>query len=79
MEYGYPEIKKSGYEMAYILCTKRDPIDPLYTIRRIIVSSGTWSTEGMMKSINFLLKQNSTAKSFSILIFCPNKINTTNY
>ncbi|RYJ53216.1 polysaccharide deacetylase family protein [Flavobacterium petrolei] len=46
-----PEIKKSGYEMAYILSTKRDPVDPLYTIRRIIVS-GTWSTEGMMKSIN---------------------------
>jgi peptidoglycan/xylan/chitin deacetylase (PgdA/CDA1 family) len=46
-----PEIKKSGYEMAYILATKRDPVDPLYTIRRIIVS-GTWSTEGMMKSIN---------------------------
>ena len=45
-----PEIKKSGYEMAYILATKRDPVDPLYTIRRIIVS-GTWSTEGMMKSI----------------------------
>ena len=46
-----PEIKKSGYEMAYILATKRDPVDPLYAIRRIIVS-GTWSTEGMMKSIN---------------------------
>jgi len=46
-----PEIKKSGYKMAYILATKRDPVDPLYTIRRIIVS-GTWSTEGMMKSIN---------------------------
>ena len=46
-----PEIKKSGYGMAYILSTKRDSVDPLYTIRRIIVS-GTWSTEGMMKSIN---------------------------
>ena len=46
-----PEIKKSGYKMAYILSTKRDSVDPLYTIRRIIVS-GTWSTEGMMKSIN---------------------------
>ncbi|WP_426094252.1 polysaccharide deacetylase family protein [Flavobacterium sp. DSR2-3-3] len=46
-----PEIKKSGYKMAYILSTKRDPVDPLYTIRRIIVS-GTWSTEGTMKAIN---------------------------
>ena len=33
-----PELKKSGYKMAYILSTKRDPVDPLYTIRRIIVS-----------------------------------------
>jgi peptidoglycan/xylan/chitin deacetylase (PgdA/CDA1 family) len=46
-----PEIKKTGYEMGYILATKRDPVDPLYTIRRIIVS-GTWSTEGMMKAVN---------------------------
>ncbi len=46
-----PEIKKSNYKMGYILATKRDTTDPIYTIRRIIVS-GTWSTEGMMKSIN---------------------------
>ncbi|HEY4618235.1 MAG TPA: polysaccharide deacetylase family protein [Flavobacterium sp.] len=44
-----PEVKKSGYQMAFILSTKRDSIDPLYTIRRMIVS-GTWNTEGMMKS-----------------------------
>jgi peptidoglycan/xylan/chitin deacetylase (PgdA/CDA1 family) len=44
-----PEIKKSGYQMAFILSTKRDSIDPLYTVRRMIVS-GTWTTEGMMKS-----------------------------
>ena len=46
-----PEIKKSSYKMGYILSTKRDSIDPLYTIRRIIVS-GTWSTDGMINSIN---------------------------
>ena len=45
-----PKLKQSGYKMAYILSTKRDSIDPIYTIRRIIVS-GTWSTERMMKSI----------------------------
>lgn len=50
-----PEIKKSGYEMGYILSTKRDTTDPLYTIRRIIVS-GTWSTEGMMRSIDSSFK-----------------------
>ena len=41
--------------MAYILSTKRDPVDPLYTIRRIIVS-GTWSTQGMIKSIESSFK-----------------------
>jgi peptidoglycan/xylan/chitin deacetylase (PgdA/CDA1 family) len=45
-----PEIKNSGYQMAFILSTKRDSIEPLYTLRRIIVS-GTWSTPGMLKSI----------------------------
>lgn len=45
-----PEIKKSGYQMAFILSTKRDANDPLYTIRRIIVS-GTWSAEGMLKAM----------------------------
>ena len=44
-----PEVKKSGYQMAFILSTKRDSINPLYTIRRMIVS-GTWTTEGMMNS-----------------------------
>lgn len=45
-----PEIKKSGYNMAFILSTKRDSIDPLYTVRRMIVS-GNWSTERMMKAV----------------------------
>lgn len=45
-----PKVKESGYDMAFILSTKRDSIDPLYTIRRIIVS-GTWSTDGMIRSI----------------------------
>jgi peptidoglycan/xylan/chitin deacetylase (PgdA/CDA1 family) len=44
------KVKESGYQMAFILSTKRDSVDPLYTIRRIIVS-GTWSTEGMIRSI----------------------------
>ncbi|MFA9192378.1 polysaccharide deacetylase family protein [Flavobacterium sp. FZUC8N2.13] len=45
-----PEIKKSGYKMAYTLSTKRDSIDPLFTIRRMIVS-GNWSTDRMMESM----------------------------
>ena len=50
-----PELKKSGHKMAYILSTKRDSIDPLYTIRRIIIS-GTSSPQGMLKSIESSFK-----------------------
>jgi peptidoglycan/xylan/chitin deacetylase (PgdA/CDA1 family) len=45
-----PEIKKRGYELAFILSSKRDSIEPLYTVRRMIVP-GTWSTPGMMKAM----------------------------
>jgi peptidoglycan/xylan/chitin deacetylase (PgdA/CDA1 family) len=45
-----PELKKRGYKLAFILSTKRDSTEPLYTIRRMIVP-GTWSTPGMMKAI----------------------------
>ena len=45
-----PEIKSRGYDLAFILSTKRDTTQPLYTIRRMIVP-GTWSTPGMMKAM----------------------------
>ncbi|MDB5247296.1 MAG: putative xylanase/chitin deacetylase [Segetibacter sp.] len=45
-----PELKKRGVKSAYILSTKRDPDDPLYTIRRII-ASGFWSGTTMYKSM----------------------------
>jgi len=45
-----PEIKKSGYKLAFILSTKRDLTEPSYTVRRMIVS-GTWSTPGMLKAM----------------------------
>lgn len=44
------EIKKSGYKLAFILSTKRDSAEPLYTIRRVIVA-GSWSTPGFLKAI----------------------------
>jgi peptidoglycan/xylan/chitin deacetylase (PgdA/CDA1 family) len=44
------ELKSRGYKLAFILSTKRDSTEPLYTIRRMIVP-GTWSTPGMMKAI----------------------------
>ncbi|PRZ26293.1 polysaccharide deacetylase family protein [Flavobacterium granuli] len=45
-----PEVKKAGYKMAFILSAKRDSIDPLYTIRRIIVPGG-WSAESLLKNM----------------------------
>ncbi|WGQ12600.1 polysaccharide deacetylase family protein [Pedobacter gandavensis] len=45
-----PELKKRGMKSAYILATKRDENDPLYTIRRII-ASGYWSSKTLSNSI----------------------------
>ncbi len=50
-----PHIKDKGYQLAFILSTKRDLTDPLYTIRRIIVA-GTWSTTGFMKAVQTSFK-----------------------
>ena len=46
-----PELKKAGYKMAFILSTTRDSIDPLFTVRRMIVP-GQWSTKGMFGAMN---------------------------
>jgi len=45
-----PEIKSRNYDPAFILSSKRDSLNPLHTIRRMIVP-GTWSTPGMMKAM----------------------------
>jgi peptidoglycan/xylan/chitin deacetylase (PgdA/CDA1 family) len=45
-----PELKKRGIKSAYILSTRRDPDDPLLTIRRMI-ASGYWSAPGMYRSM----------------------------
>jgi peptidoglycan/xylan/chitin deacetylase (PgdA/CDA1 family) len=50
-----PELKKAGFKMAFILSTKRDSTEPLYTIRRMIVP-GQWSTPGMMKAMKQTFK-----------------------
>ena len=46
-----PELKNRGYKLAFILSTKRDTVQPLYTIRRMIVP-GQWSPQGMLKAMN---------------------------
>lgn len=45
---GIPEIKKRGFQLAFQLSTKRDSTEPLYTVRRMIVSP-TWTPEGMIR------------------------------
>jgi peptidoglycan/xylan/chitin deacetylase (PgdA/CDA1 family) len=50
-EAAFPELKKAGFKMAFILSTKRDSTDPLYTIRRMIVP-GTWSIPGVFRAMN---------------------------
>ena len=46
-----PELKKRGFTGAYQLSIARDPKDPLYTIRRIIVP-GSWGGARLAKSMN---------------------------
>ena len=45
-----PELKKRGFKSAFILATKRDEQDPLFTIRRII-ASGYWTPKTLSNSI----------------------------
>ncbi len=45
-----PELKKRGMVAAFQLGTKRDPNEPLYTIRRII-ASGYWSAKSLHTSM----------------------------
>lgn len=47
---GIPEIRKRDFALAFQLSTKRDSTEPLYTVRRIIVSP-EWSPEGMIKTM----------------------------
>lgn len=43
-------LKKADFRLSFILSTKRDSANPLYTVRRMIVP-GQWSTKGMMQAM----------------------------
>jgi peptidoglycan/xylan/chitin deacetylase (PgdA/CDA1 family) len=43
-----PHIKKAGYKAAFQLTAKRDPADPLFTIRRML-ASGTYDAPALQK------------------------------
>jgi peptidoglycan/xylan/chitin deacetylase (PgdA/CDA1 family) len=45
-----PELKKRGFDGAFVLAEKRDEKDPLFTIRRII-ASGYWSPKTLHNSM----------------------------
>ncbi|MDF7811363.1 polysaccharide deacetylase family protein [Hymenobacter sp. YC55] len=45
-----PQLKQRGMVAAFVLAEKRDPQDPLYTIRRII-ASGYWSPRTLHNSM----------------------------
>lgn len=50
-----PEIKSRDYKMSFILSTKRDSLDPLQTVRRMIVSP-EWSPQGVVKVMKSTFK-----------------------
>ncbi|MFL5739022.1 MAG: polysaccharide deacetylase family protein [Flavisolibacter sp.] len=45
---GFPELKKRGFKIAFQLATKRDPENPLYTVRRVIVGP-QWKDAGLTR------------------------------
>ncbi|HET7897233.1 MAG TPA: polysaccharide deacetylase family protein [Flavisolibacter sp.] len=47
---GIPELRNRGFKLAFQLSTKRDPEEPLYTVRRIIVPP-TWTPQGMIRTM----------------------------
>lgn len=52
---GIPEIKARGIKLAFQLSTQRDADEPLYTVRRMIVSP-TWSPQGLLKVMRSTFK-----------------------
>ena len=47
---GIPELRSRGFKLAFQLSSKRDPEEPLYTVRRIIVAP-TWSPQGLIRTM----------------------------
>ena len=50
-----PQKKSRGIKMAFILSTKRDTTEPLYTVRRMIVAP-TWTPQGVLKVMRSTFK-----------------------
>jgi peptidoglycan/xylan/chitin deacetylase (PgdA/CDA1 family) len=52
----FAPLKERDIKLAFQLSTKRDSTNPLYTVRRMIVS-GNWSTKGIIQSMNATFKK----------------------
>jgi len=51
---GIPELRQRGIKLAFQLSSKRDPQEPLYTVRRIIVPG--WSAQGLIRVMHTSFK-----------------------
>jgi peptidoglycan/xylan/chitin deacetylase (PgdA/CDA1 family) len=61
-----PQLQKRGMKAAFQLSTKRDSLQPLYTLRRMIVP-GNWSVNTMHKAIkNTFRQRNEDAQLLSM-------------
>ena len=47
---GLPELHKRGFKLAFQLADKRDPTDPLLTVRRIL-DSGFWTVKSLSNAM----------------------------
>ncbi|HEX2606270.1 MAG TPA: polysaccharide deacetylase family protein [Flavisolibacter sp.] len=54
-EAAIPEIKKRDFKLSFQLSTKRDSLEPLHTVRRMIVSP-EWSAPGVIKVMKSTFK-----------------------
>ena len=50
------QLKNYGYQLAFILSTKRNSVEPLFTTRRLIIA-GSMSTEEMLRAIQSSFKK----------------------
>jgi peptidoglycan/xylan/chitin deacetylase (PgdA/CDA1 family) len=58
----FPELEKRNFKLAFQLSTKRDPLYPLYTVRRIIIDP-RWSAPGLLRVMSSSFKNKDTAQA----------------
>jgi peptidoglycan/xylan/chitin deacetylase (PgdA/CDA1 family) len=61
----FPELQKRDFKLAFQLSTKRDPSNPLYTVRRIIIDP-SWSEQGLLRVMSSSFKNRDTAQAVAV-------------